>query len=310
MRRCARGSGGRRASRGRCRSLAPAPRASPPARAAPPRRRADSTPPPAAISGCSARPSNSATRSSTSGSASSRANASGSGSATSPTRSQHVGWNLDLHWTGATRKQLAGGTVHHLWDLLRRHRPFGVLANGGDGLQLIIDLVQHAAPDADLLRLHLPGDAEHRRRASVCGGEPRRGVQQPRPGDDQAGADLAGAAGEAVGHVGGGLFVPRVHHANGVPALPRSASKAKSSWMPGRPKMVWMPSTFSDCTSAWPPVISVIPRSLRAPGGSVARPAPARGATPSTPAWGWRSMIAARYTMDHSSVQFCAEPAA
>ena len=132
---------------------------------------------------------------------------------------QHVGRDLDLHRAGPAGPQLPEGLAHDPGHVLGPHRARRPLGHRADHLELVVDLVEHPAADADQVRLDLPGGAEHRRRAGVGGRERRGGVEQPRPRHDQAGPDAPGGARVAVGHVGGGLLVARVVDRDAVPLL-------------------------------------------------------------------------------------------
>lgn len=90
-------------------------------------------------------------------------------------------------------------------------RPFGQPL---EDRQLVGDFVQQAETAADQVGRYLPADAQHRRVGRVGGGERRGGVQQARPRHHGKGAGLAGGAGIAQRHIGGGLLVPRVDDAD------------------------------------------------------------------------------------------------
>ena len=87
------------------------------------------------------------------------------------------------------------------------HDPLGPLGDWGDGVQLVVDLVEHAAVAADLIALDLTANNQHRRGCGVGGGDARRCVQKSGTGNHQRSADLATGTGVAVGHIGGGLLM-------------------------------------------------------------------------------------------------------
>ena len=96
-----------------------------------------------------------------------------------------------------------GGDVGHL------EYPLPPLRDGRDRVQLVVHLVEEADVQADLRLGDLPRDHQDRRRRRVGGGEPRGGVEEARPRDDQRDADAAAGASIAVGHVRRGLLVAR-----------------------------------------------------------------------------------------------------
>ena len=71
-----------------------------------------------------------------------------------------------------------------------------------------VNLVEHPAIDAYQVALNLARNHHHRRRGGVGGVQSGGRVEQPWPRHYQRGPDTAAGAGEAVGHVGGGLLVP------------------------------------------------------------------------------------------------------
>ena len=67
---------------------------------------------------------------------------------------------------------------------------------------------------SDVVARDLPGDGEDGRGAGVSGGQAAGGVVPPGAGDYEDDSGLAGDAGIAVGHVGGGLLVAGGDHAD------------------------------------------------------------------------------------------------
>ena len=127
---------------------------------------------------------------------------------------QCFGRNLDLHRARPARPQLHERLVHALRGIRGVHDPFPPLDHRAHGVELIVDLVQHPAVDADHVAFHLTGDHQHRRRRRVGGADAGRGVLQPRPRHHQRRADAGAGARVAVRHVGGGLLVAGGDEAN------------------------------------------------------------------------------------------------
>ena len=73
---------------------------------------------------------------------------------------QRLRWNLDLHGAGAARTELFEGLMDDAWDVSGIEDAVSGLGHGPDGVQLIIDFVEHATVDADEVFLYLPGDDE------------------------------------------------------------------------------------------------------------------------------------------------------
>ena len=128
-------------------------------------------------------------------------------------RRQHVGRHLQRHRARPPGAQLPECLAHQPRHLRGRGRARRPLGHRFEHLQLLGDLVQLPAPALDQVRLDLPGQAEHRRRAGVGRREPGGRVQQAGAGHHQAGADLAGRPRVAIGHVRRRLLVPRVQDA-------------------------------------------------------------------------------------------------
>ena len=122
---------------------------------------------------------------------------------------QRLGWNLDLHGTRAAGLQMVESLVDCLRDLRRVQNPVGPLGHRPDGIDLVVDFVQNAPVHADKVSLNLPGNHQNRRRCGVGGTDAGRRIHESRPRDHQASADSPSGTGEAVGHIGGGLLVPR-----------------------------------------------------------------------------------------------------
>ena len=120
--------------------------------------------------------------------------------------------HFDLNRTRPAGAELTEGLVDQRRHLLGRRRPRRMLGHGSDHVELVWNLVQEAAADADEIGSDLPGDAEHGRVGRIGGRKRRRRVEQAGAGHDDTDAFAAGGAGEAVGHVGGRLLVTRMDH--------------------------------------------------------------------------------------------------
>ena len=114
---------------------------------------------------------------------------------------------LNLNGTGPAVLQVVECFMHRLGNLGRVHRPARELGDRSHDVQLVVHLVEHPPVDADHVALDLARHHHHRRRRCVSGVQGGRGVEQPRTGHHQRGADAAAGPGVPVGHVGGRLLV-------------------------------------------------------------------------------------------------------
>ena len=115
--------------------------------------------------------------------------------------------HLELHGTRAAASQLHEGLTHRGRDVRHLEDAPAPLGHRGDAVELVVDLVEQADVLADLLARDLPAEHEHGRRGGVGGAEAGRGIEEPRSGHDERGADVAARPRVAVRHVAGGLLV-------------------------------------------------------------------------------------------------------
>ena len=130
--------------------------------------------------------------------------------------SEHVHRRLDRDGAGHAGPELEECGAHPLRRLRRVLDAFGPLGEAAQDGELIGDFVQQPVALVDRVCGELSGDREHRCADPVGGGERRGGVQDAGPGNDDVGADLPGRLGVPEGHVGGGLLVAGVDHADPV----------------------------------------------------------------------------------------------
>ena len=106
---------------------------------------------------------------------------------------------------------------HQCRRLVRRTDACRVLGDVAQQPELVVDLVQMPVPVVDRERRNLPGQRDHRRAHAIGGEQCRRGVQHTRSRHHGERLRPAGHQRGAESHVGGGLLVPRMQHAE--PAL-------------------------------------------------------------------------------------------
>ena len=85
--------------------------------------------------------------------------------------------------------------------------------------ELVVDLVQVAMSLVDVGLRDLADQGDHRRVHAVGGEQGGAGIQQAGTGHDGEGLRLAGGEGCAQRHVGGGLLVPRMNHAQSLAGM-------------------------------------------------------------------------------------------
>ena len=88
-----------------------------------------------------------------------------------------------------------------------------------DDAGLVADLVQMAEVFADIAIGDLSDQRQHRRIHGESREQRRRGVEEARPGHDGVSLRLAGRQRRAERHIGGALFVARMHRAQPVGEL-------------------------------------------------------------------------------------------
>jgi hypothetical protein len=110
--------------------------------------------------------------------------------------------HVDRDRTRAAAAQLREGLVDDARRVGHLHDGLTPLRRAGDGVELVVELVEHADLLADLVAWNLSGDHQHGRGGRVRGVQSRRRVQQARSGYGHRDADAAAGARIAVGHVG------------------------------------------------------------------------------------------------------------
>ena len=83
-----------------------------------------------------------------------------------------------------------------------------------DGVELVVDFVEHTSVHADEVALYLSGDYQDGGRGGVGSADGGAGVLEAGARDDEGGSDAASGAGVAVCHVGCGLFVSGVYESD------------------------------------------------------------------------------------------------
>ena len=147
-------------------------------------------------------------------------------------REEGVRRDLDLDRPLAATPHRGEGPLHQTRDFRRRGGTLGLLRHGADHAQLVRNLVQKPATELDEVGLDLPRHAQDRGIAGVGGRERGRGIEESRTGDDHAGADFAGGARVAIGHVRGGLLVAGVDDADARSAARRARQTRRRAGHP------------------------------------------------------------------------------
>ncbi len=104
--------------------------------------------------------------------------------------------------------------VDECGHVFRTCRVLGATDHSFDHGVLVGDLVQHAAPVAEVGRRHLADDAQHTAAARVGGRQPRGRVEHARPWHHGTHAHASCDARVAVRHVARGLLVAGVDHSD------------------------------------------------------------------------------------------------
>ncbi|VVN36703.1 hypothetical protein PS655_06066 [Pseudomonas fluorescens] len=127
---------------------------------------------------------------------------------------QHVQRNFDVYRTRTTGLKQRKSTRQHHRQFSSGHQGMRERRNTCDQCALIRQLMQLAAPAAQLTaRLHT-GDHQHRDRIGVGLAHGGGDVGHARPGDDEAHSRFAAGARIAVSHETGALLMPRRDVAN------------------------------------------------------------------------------------------------
>ena len=134
---------------------------------------------------------------------------------------------LAPHVDGAFERGRAGPSRRHRAERLRHHarrrRRIGhqrrMIDQARQDAGLVVDLVQVAEFAADVAVRDLPDQRQHLRVHRIGGEQRGRRIEQARAGHHRVGLRLAGGERGAERHVGGALFVPRMHGADHVGRL-------------------------------------------------------------------------------------------
>ena len=131
----------------------------------------------------------------------------------------HVRRHFQRHRKRGPGMQLPERLRHQLRCVAAARNALGPFRKPLENAELVVNLVQHAPALVDVLRGHLPGQAQHPRVGGVGGGQRRAGIEHAGAGHHAEHAGPAGGGGVAQRHVGRALLVARVDHLDGALVL-------------------------------------------------------------------------------------------